>query len=155
MAVRTTKQSIFIIYMKENMASWISSTWGRGNAENPLKVVEAYQAVFAPTGAASVTTPAFTTGAVADSIDVYNNANLTPVRVTLVANGITGQKEFIVQPWQSKSISLDGLDPITAVTVTPTVNEDVPGITLVNAANFALATAPGELFVVDITVVEK
>jgi len=137
------------------MASWISSTGGRGNAENPLKVVEAYQAVFAATGAVAVTTPAFTTGAVADSIDVYNNANLTPVRVTLTAAGITGQKEYIVQPGQSKSISLDGLDPITAVVITPTVNRATAGISIVNAANFALVATPGELFVVDVTIVEK
>ena len=137
------------------MASWISSTGGRGNAENPLKVVEAYQAFFAAAGAAATTTPAFAAGIVADSVDVYNNANTVPVRVTLTAANISGQKEYIVQPWQSKSISLEGLDPITGITITPTVNRTVAGIALVNAANYALVAATGEAFIVDITIVEK
>ena len=137
------------------MASWISSTGWRSNAENPLKVVEAYQAFFAAAGAVAQTTPAFAAGIVADSIDVYNNANTVPVRVTLTAASISGQKEYIVQPGQSKSISLEGLNPITGVTVTPTVNRTTAGIGIVNAANYALVAATGEAFVVDITIVEK
>lgn len=137
------------------MASWISSTGGRGNAENPLKVVEAYQAFFAAAGAVAQSTPAFAAGVVADSVDVYNNANNVPVRVTLLAASVSGQKEYIVQPGQSKSISLEGLDPITGVTITPTTNRVAAGIVLVNAANFALNAATWEAFVVDVTIVEK
>ena len=120
-------------------------------------MLQSYTAKFAAIGAAAATTPVFGAGIVADSIDVYNDAQTVPVRVTIVAAGTAGQLEFVVRAGQSKSIGFDGRDLITAVTVTPVTDATAPGAVaaLVNATSYPALVATGEAFSVDITLVEK